>query len=68
MGGMKIDAATKRRLAVKYSLDPRTIDKEGRQPGSVRGLPGERARQALAEASALLKGGKLPDSPYPNIP
>jgi hypothetical protein len=41
------DAATLRRLAVTYEVDPRSIVKEIRLPGSVRGMSGERARRAV---------------------
>jgi hypothetical protein len=43
------DASLLRRLAVEHSVDPRTIVRELDQPGSVRGLAGERARRAVAE-------------------
>jgi hypothetical protein len=45
---IRLDAATLRRLAVVASTDPRTVAKEIRQPGGVRGLPGQRIRTALA--------------------
>jgi hypothetical protein len=43
------DAATIRRLAVAHSVDPRSIARELREPGSVRGMAGERAREAVRE-------------------
>lgn len=44
-----IDAATLRRLSVAAEVDPRSIRKELKQPGSVRGLPGHRIRAVLRE-------------------
>lgn len=44
-----MDWPTLRRLAVKYQLDPRTIRKEEREPNSVKGMAGSRARAAVAE-------------------
>jgi len=50
---MKLDKFTIRELAVKASVDPRTIEKVYRgQP--VRGMPSRRAR-AVLEAAGLLK-------------
>jgi hypothetical protein len=43
-----LDAATLRRLAVRGSCDPRTIQKV-LSGARVRGLAGERARQALLD-------------------
>lgn len=47
-----IDAATARRLAVKASVDPRTITRV-LQGVQVRGDAGNRARAALIEAGYL---------------
>lgn len=46
------DTGTLRRLAVEYQVDPRSIRRELREPGSVRGMAGHRARAALAELRA----------------
>jgi hypothetical protein len=43
------DTATLRRLAVAHDVDPRSIVRELRQPGSVRGMAGARARAAVRE-------------------
>jgi carbamoylphosphate synthase small subunit len=43
------DAATLRRLAVAHDVDPRSIVRELREPGSVRGMAGARARVAARE-------------------
>lgn len=43
------DAATLRRLAVAHDIDPRSILRELREPGSVRGMAGDRAREAIRE-------------------
>jgi hypothetical protein len=43
------DTATLRRLAVRHSVDPRTILRELDEPGSVGGMAGERARRAREE-------------------
>ncbi len=43
------DAATLRRLAVTHDVDPRSIVRELREPGSVRGMAGARARAAVHE-------------------
>ena len=43
------DAATLRRLAVAHDVDPRSIVRELREPGSVRGMAGARARAAASE-------------------
>lgn len=44
----RIDTATARKLAVAASADPRTVLREFRQPGSVRGMAGHRVRRVLA--------------------
>jgi hypothetical protein len=44
-----VDYATLRAIAVRASVDPRTVDQEIAEPGSVRGLPGHRTRLALRE-------------------
>lgn len=41
------DAASVRRLAVTADADPRTVLRELRKPGSVRGMAGQRIRAAL---------------------
>jgi hypothetical protein len=46
------DANTLRRLAVKYGVDPRSIRREWDEARSVRGMAGERARDAVAELRA----------------
>lgn len=43
------DAATIRKISVAASADPRSVRKEMDKPGSVRGLPGHRIREALAK-------------------
>lgn len=48
-GEQSADAATVRRLAVAHDIDPRSILRELREPGSVRGMAGERAREAVRE-------------------
>jgi hypothetical protein len=48
----KLDAATLRRLAVRASCDPKTIQKLWRG-GNVRGLAGQRAWAVLREAGLL---------------
>lgn len=40
------DTASLRRLAVEFGVDPRSILRELREPGSVKGMAGERARAA----------------------
>ena len=42
-----ISAATLRRLSAAHDVDPRSILRELREPGSVRGMAGERCREAL---------------------
>ena len=42
-----IPASTLRRLSAAHDVDPRSILRELREPGSVRGMAGERARKAL---------------------
>lgn len=41
-----------RRLAAAHDVDPRTILRELRAPGSVRGMVGDRCREALGEYRA----------------
>lgn len=41
-----------RRLAVLSDSDPRTVRKEIRQPGSVRGATGDRVRRVIAAEHA----------------
>jgi hypothetical protein len=48
----KLDEAKRRELAVKASVDPRTIDKVHRG-GRVRGMADGRARAALRESGFL---------------
>jgi hypothetical protein len=43
-----MDTYTLRRLSVEHQVDPRTILKEQKSPGSVTGMAGHRARAALA--------------------
>jgi|HubBroStandDraft_2_1064218.scaffolds.fasta_scaffold359949_2 hypothetical protein len=43
-----IATATLRRLSVAHDVDPRSILRELREPGSVRGMAGERARNAVS--------------------
>lgn len=45
-----LSRATLLSLAGKHQVDPRSIAKESRQPGSVRGMAGDRARAALRDA------------------
>jgi hypothetical protein len=60
-----IPATTLRRLSVAHDVDPRSILKELREPGSVRGTAGDRCRDALRafEASQLSKSGARKDGP-----
>jgi hypothetical protein len=44
-----LPAAILRRIAVRSSTDPRTVLREWRSPGSVKGMSGDRIRRALAE-------------------
>ena len=46
-------AATVRRLAVAHGVDPRSILRELREPGSVRGAAGDRAREAVRKLQDL---------------
>lgn len=53
----RIDRGTVLELAVKASVDPRTIEKAARgEP--VRGLSGSRAQRVLREAGILPGGGQ----------
>jgi hypothetical protein len=47
-----IPTSVLRRLSVAHDVDPRTILRELREPGSVRGMAGERARRALSSYQA----------------
>ena len=47
-GQQEPDTATVRGLAVEADADPRSVRKEIRAPGSVRGLAGHRIRKVLA--------------------
>ena len=47
-----LPAATLRRLSAAHDVDPRSILRELREPGSVRGMAGERARKALSAHQA----------------
>lgn len=42
-----LDEATLRKLAVEADVHPKSIAKELRTPGSVRGMPGHRAHEVL---------------------
>ena len=53
---MSVDEATRRELAVKASVHPRTIAKALRGE-AIRGPAGHRARQALREAGLLPADG-----------
>jgi len=61
-----LSTATLRRLSAAHDVDPRSILRELRQPGSVRGMAGERCRQALrahqakVQSSAVKSGGPDP--------
>lgn len=59
----RIDAAALRRLAVAASCDPRTVARELREPGSVKGLPGDRIRAALALATSPAFTDHVPPAP-----
>lgn len=54
-----LDEATTRRIAVEADVDPRTVLRELREPGSVRGMSGERARTALIKRG-LIRAGDTP--------
>jgi len=47
-----IPASVLRRLAATHDVDPRSILRELREPGSVRGMAGERAKRAVAAYQA----------------
>jgi len=47
-----IPTATLRRLSAAHDVDPRSILRELREPGSVRGMAGERARKAVSSYQA----------------
>ena len=47
-----IPTTTLRRLSAAHDVDPRSILRELREPGSVRGMAGDRCRQALSEYQA----------------
>jgi carbamoylphosphate synthase small subunit len=47
-----IPAAPLRRLSAAHDVDPRSILRELREPGSVRGMAGERARKAVSAYQA----------------
>ncbi|HEY6357725.1 MAG TPA: hypothetical protein VIX35_05750 [Vicinamibacterales bacterium] len=47
MNAPAISTATLRRLSAAHDVDPRSILRELREPGSVRGMAGERARRAV---------------------
>lgn len=50
MHGMDdIDITTLRRICAQHDVDPRTVERELREPGAVRGLAGERARRAVRD-------------------
>jgi hypothetical protein len=48
----RLDILTARRIALQLRCDPRTVAREWRHPGSVRGMLGELLRPALAELRA----------------
>jgi hypothetical protein len=54
-----IPTATLRRLAADHDVDPRSILRELRAPGSVCGMAGERCRAAL-RALAATRAGATP--------
>ena len=45
----KLGGHALRSLAVEFEVDPRSILKEWKKAGSVRGMAGERAKKALRE-------------------
>jgi hypothetical protein len=47
-----IPTSVLRRLSAAHGVDPRSILKELRDPGSVRGMAGDRCREALREYQA----------------
>jgi len=53
-----IPAATLRRLSATHDVDPRSILRELREPGSVRGMAGERARKAVGAYQAAKNGSE----------
>jgi carbamoylphosphate synthase small subunit len=57
-----LSAATLRRLSAAHDVDPRSILRELREPGSVRGMAGERARKALS-AYQQTKDNTAPAAP-----
>lgn len=60
-----IDDARAREIAVLASVDPRTVRRELREPGSVRGLPGHRIRRALVEFGVVVTPLGIPGSRGP---
>jgi hypothetical protein len=48
-----ISASFAREVAVAASADPRSVIKEIKEPGSVRGMSGERIRKVIAERAAV---------------
>lgn len=54
-GPVTIPESLARRLAVEHHVDPRSIRREAAQPGSVRGMAGERARAAARAALAEMR-------------
>ena len=60
-----IPATILRRLSAAHDVDPRSILKELRAPGSVRGTAGDRCRDALRayEASQVSRIGTRKDGP-----
>lgn len=55
---LSIPTATLRRLSAEHDVDPRSIMRELREPESVRGMAGERARKALSAYQAAQAAGK----------
>ena len=51
-----LDKLTIRRLACEAHCDPRTLQRELDEPGSVKGLVGDRIRRVLAERPARPQG------------
>lgn len=66
-----IPTATLRRLSAAHGVDPRTILREFRSPGSVQGMAGERCREALrayhASRPTTPQPSRAPGAPEPVV-
>lgn len=53
----ELDPLVARRIALEIRCDPRTVLRESRQPGAVRGVVGILIRRALADLRAARSSG-----------